>query len=67
MGDAGAGVVTPLGSGEITAGKEARVALIIDGSGPGEANAVLAASRASGQACSTRTIEQKMGIDSNWS
>ena len=58
-----AGLIVPTGYGaDVTAGRKANVAFVIDGSDPNVANAVFAASQQVGQAQSVRLIERRLGI-----
>jgi ABC-2 type transport system permease protein len=62
--DARAGLIIPAGYGrEVTAGGQAQVAFVIDGSDPSVANTVFAASQSVGQAHSMRILERTAGID----
>jgi ABC-2 type transport system permease protein len=62
-GQARAGLLIPAGYGaDVTAGRTASVAFVIDGSDPNVANTVLAASQQVGQAQSMRLIERRTGI-----
>jgi ABC-2 type transport system permease protein len=59
-----AALIVPAGYGEeLTAGGQAQVAFVIDGSDPSVANTVFAASQSVGQAQSMRIMERTMGID----
>jgi ABC-2 type transport system permease protein len=59
-----AGMIIPADYGAaLTAGDQAQVAFVIDGSDPSVANTVLAASQSVGQAQSVRIVEQTTGID----
>ena len=63
-GRAHAGLIIPAGYGnDLAAGGQAQIAFVIDGSDPGVANTVLAASQSVGQAFSTRIMERATGID----
>ncbi len=63
-GEARAGVLIPAGYGrELAAGRQAQVAFVIDGSDPGVANTVFAASQSVGQAHSLGILERRMGVD----
>jgi len=63
-GRARAGVIIPAGYGRnVAAGKRAQIAFVIDGSDPGVATTVFAASQSVGQAHSMRILERTMGID----
>jgi len=63
-GQARAGLVIPAGYGQaLAAGRRAQVAFVIDGSDPGVANTVFAASQSVGQAESMRIAERTMGVD----
>ena len=65
-GEARAGVIIPAGYGrDLAAGEQAQVAFVIDGSDPGVATTVFAASQSVGQAHSLRILERRMGIDSD--
>ncbi len=62
-GAARAGLIIPAGYGaDVTAGRTAHVAFVIDGSDPNVANTVFAASQQVGQAQSARLIERRLGI-----
>jgi ABC-2 type transport system permease protein len=63
-GEARAGLIIPSGFGrDVAAGGQAQVAFVIDGSDPGVATTVFAASQSVGQAHSMRILERRMGID----
>ena len=65
-GNARAGLIIPAGYGaDVSVGRKASVAFVIDGSDPNVANAVLAASQQVGQAHSVRLIERRLGISSD--
>ena len=58
-----AGLIIPAGYGaDVTAGRKASVAFVIDGSDPNVANTIFAASQQVGQAQSMRLIERRLGI-----
>jgi ABC-2 type transport system permease protein len=58
-----AGLVIPPGYGDdVSAGRKATVAFLIDGSDPNVANTVLAASQQVGQSENMRIIERRLGI-----
>jgi len=58
-----AGLIVPAGYGrDISAGEQASIAFVIDGSDPNVANTVYAASQQVGQAQSMRIIERRLGI-----
>jgi len=58
------GLIIPLGYGEsLTAGEQAQVAFVIDGSDPSVAGIVFAASQSVGQAQTMRIMERTLGID----
>jgi ABC-2 type transport system permease protein len=62
--DARAGVIIPAGYGqEVTAGGQAQIAFVIDGSDPSVASTVFAASQSVGQAYSMKILEQTTGLD----
>lgn len=64
-GTARAGLVIPAGYGaDVTAGRTASVAFVIDGSDPNVANVVLAASQQVGAAQSVRLVERRLGVSS---
>jgi ABC-2 type transport system permease protein len=59
-----AGLVIPHGYGDqLTQGRVAQVAFLIDGSDPTVANTAFAASQGVGQAHGTKVIQQRLGID----
>ena len=59
-----AGLIIPAGYGQaVASGGRAQVAAVIDGSDPGVANTVFAASQSVGQAHSMRIVERTLGID----
>jgi ABC-2 type transport system permease protein len=59
-----AGLIIPAGYGEeLTAGGQAQVAFIIDGSDPSVANTVFAASQSVGHAHSMRVVERAVRVD----
>lgn len=63
-GDARAGVLIPAGYGRVVAaGGQAQIAFVIDGSDPGVATTVFAASQSVGQAHSMQILQRTMGID----
>jgi ABC-2 type transport system permease protein len=63
-GEARAGLIIPLGYGaDVTAGGQAQVAFVIDGSDPGVATTVYAASQSVGQSHSMRILQRVTGMD----
>ena len=65
-GEARAGLIIPVGYGEdVTAGGQAQVAFVIDGSDPGVATTVYAASQSVGQSHSMRILQRTTGMDPN--
>jgi ABC-2 type transport system permease protein len=63
-GEVRAGLIIPPGyERDLAAGQKAQVAFVIDGSDPGVATGVFAASQSVGQAHSMRILEQTMGVD----
>jgi ABC-2 type transport system permease protein len=63
-GQARAALIIPPGYGrEVAAGGQAQIAFVIDGSDPGVASTVLAASQSVGQAHSLRILQRTTGID----
>jgi ABC-2 type transport system permease protein len=66
LGQARAGLMIPAGYGaDISAGRKAEVAVLIDGSDPTVATAVLAAAQQVGQSQSMRLIERRLGISAD--
>ena len=65
-GTARAGLIVPAGYGaDVSAGRTASIAFVIDGSDPNVANAVFAASQQVGQAQGLRLIERRLGLSAD--